>query len=132
VTSYNIATVARFLNWVKPSTQQATRAAQHAFESYHETAGAAIARTLPDDKRSEVSVTSVVTAARVARKEAKKAGRSEADQERAATRAAKTQAEKVKKKSGVSERQAAQRVGYEAVPGKPPASRWKTIIRPRR
>ena len=62
----------------------------------------------------------MVTAARVARREAFNAGHSEAAQERAATRAAQTQAEKVKKKSGFSERQAAKRVGYETVHGKPP------------
>ena len=117
---YNLASIATFLRWVKPSNGSATSACQRAFEAYHEHAGTEVARELPLDKRSEVAVRSVVTAARVARTEAHKAGKNEAEQDRLARKAAQQQADAVKKESGFKERQKARRTGYSVVHGKPP------------
>lgn len=126
---YSLATVARFLRWTKPSDGQATSGCKRAFNAYHEQAGTAVARELPLDKRSEVAVESVVTAAKAARKEAGKAGKSEAEQDKLARKAAEQQAEAVKKDSGFKQRRKARNVGYAAVHGEAPMPDLTAVVR---
>ena len=66
--AYSLATVARFLGWVKPSDGQATNACRAAFDAFRERAATeeAISSLCPSE-RTEIAVETIVTAARCAR-----------------------------------------------------------------
>lgn len=88
--SYSLSTVARFLSWIKPSTGQATRACQLAFDAYHERANIVPAlQHLPEEQRTRQSTAAVLTATKTARRIAKGAGKSQAEADAAAKKAAK-------------------------------------------
>lgn len=114
--SYSLATVARFLGWIRPSNGQATDACRLAYEAYHEQANIVPALAeLPEDDRTRQATGAVLTAARSARKIAKKAGKSKSEQEAAARRAAKDTVSRIKKGDIASKvRDEAVRIGRES------------------
>jgi len=70
---YSLATVARFLGWVKPSDGQATRGCREAFDAYRELASTGEALQLfSPEERTSTAVETVTTAARSARTQAQK------------------------------------------------------------
>lgn len=126
---YSLATVARFLGWVKPSNNQATSACIAAFRTYHNKAAVKIAKMLPEGLRDEAFVSTVTVAANTARKAAKKAGKSESQQEQVAVKAAKAQVKEiVREKQSKRARVKARAVGLEAAGEKPPLPNLKKIL----
>ncbi len=65
---YTLATVARWLNWVKPSDRQATNACRNAFDAYQTEATTKAALDKLDDV-SDVAVQAVNTVVRAARRQ---------------------------------------------------------------
>jgi hypothetical protein len=114
--TYSLATVARFLGWVKHSDQQATSACRRAFDAYHEraTTHEALQKLAPRD-RSEVAVETVVTAARSARVQATKAGLSPAKVRTAEKRAAEAAVQEVSDTGGFKARDLATTIAQRSV-----------------
>jgi len=113
--AYSLATVARFLGWIKPSNGQATSACALAFDAYRQRAGTEEAiETLGPSERSEVAVQTITTAARTGRKHAEEAGLPPAKVREAEKRAATYAANKVKESSGFKAREEAVALGRQA------------------
>ena len=91
--TYTCATIARFLGWTRANGEgrerEATRVCRLAFDAYHEREPVrAVLRKLPEQDRNRTTTSAVLTAAKHARRIAAGAGRSEDEQNTAATRAA--------------------------------------------
>jgi hypothetical protein len=113
---YSLATVARFLGWVKPSDRQATSACRRAFDAYQTRATTHEALdSIPAEQRSEVAVETVVIAAHSARNAAEKAGMSRAQTREVEKAAASAAAEEVREHSGFKARSSARMIGHAAV-----------------
>lgn len=114
--TYTLGTVARFLNWVKPSDGQATSACRQAFDAYRERAATQEAlNTLKPSEASEVAVQTVVTAARAARVQAVKAGMTPAKVHAAEKKAAAEAVREVKQIGGFKARDVAVGIAKKAV-----------------
>jgi ParB/Sulfiredoxin domain len=113
---YSLATVARFLGWVKPSDGQATRACRQAFDAYRERAVTEQAlNTLTPEERSSVAVDTVTTAARAARVQGEKAGLTPHQVRESEKRAAATAVKEIKDTSGYKAQRNAVDIGKHAV-----------------
>jgi hypothetical protein len=114
--AYSLATVARFLGWVKPSDGQATSACRTAFDAFRERASTEEALlTLAPTQRSEVAVETVVSAAKAARVQAQRVGLAPAKVRQAERHAAHAAAREVRETSGFRARNEAAKMGADAV-----------------
>lgn len=113
---YNLATVARFLGWVKPSDGQATNACRQAFDAYQSRATTERALlSLTPGEASSIAVESVTVASRAARASAEKAGLPPSKVRQAEKRAAETAVREIKDSSGYRASQVAVGIGKAAV-----------------
>ena len=114
--AYTLSTIASFLNWVKPSDGQATRACRLAFDAFREQASTAEAlASIPSADRSERAIEAVTTAARAARVEAQKAHLTPAKVRQAEKTAAAHAAKEVLESTGQRARTVAVAIGRGAV-----------------
>lgn len=112
---YSLATVARFLGWVKPSDGQATNACRVAFDGYRERAATEDAlRRLTPTERSEVAVDTVNIAVRAAGAAAVHAGLSPSKVREAKRRAADQTVKEIQDTSGFKARTTAVDIGKTA------------------
>lgn len=113
---YSLATVARFLGWIKPSDQQATNACRLAFDAYHERANIVPAlQGLAEEDRTRQSTEAVLRATKAARTMATRAGKSDREVDAAAKRASEAAVKQIKKGAIASKvRDEATRIGREA------------------
>jgi ParB-like chromosome segregation protein Spo0J len=113
---YSLATVARFLRWVKPSDGQATAKCRAAFDAYRQraTTAEAVQRLAPDE-RSEVAIKTITDAARSARTHGEKAGLKPAQIREAEKKAARRAVDLVQESSGFKAREESVAIGRQAV-----------------
>jgi ParB-like nuclease domain len=114
--TYNLATVARFLGWIKPSDGQATAACRLAFDAYRQRAVSeeALQRLTPE-QRSSVAVKTVTAAVTAARVEATKEGLSPAKVRETEKRAAASAVKEIQDTSGFKAQTQAGEIGRRAV-----------------
>jgi hypothetical protein len=112
---YSLATVARFLGWVKPSDGQATSACRSAFQSYlmRESMEKAL-DSIPAVQRSERAIETVRGAAYAARKAAEKANLTVHQIKQAEKQAAMNAALEIRESTGSKIREEAKRIGHQA------------------
>jgi len=112
---YTLGTVARFLNWIKPSDGQATKACRLAFDAYRQEASTSEAlQSIPSAHRSERAIEVVTMAARAARVEAEKSHYTPAKVRQAEKTAAAQAAKEVIETSGYRSKDIAVSIGKSA------------------
>lgn len=114
--SYSLATIARFLGWVKPSDGQATSACRIAFDAYlSEASTKAAMDSLKPSERSEAATDMITVAARSARVHAERANLKPAQIQKAERVAAMSAADTIREDSAFRARSDAVSIGAAAV-----------------